>query len=108
MPGPVLGEMQGEAARLAGESSDQGEEASPEGLGGGHRFAQTDARCPVDQVMGDDLDSQPGGIGGETALWQVVEPHAIFQVAEAFSISAWRRWSASRSRVSLSRSVMKA
>ena len=80
-PSQLLGEMHGEAAGLAGEASGQGEKASPEGLGGGHQLTQTDARCPADQVMGDDLDSQPGGIGGETTRWQVVESHTIFQVA---------------------------
>ena len=33
-PGATLGQMLGEAARRAGEPSGQGEEASPEGLGG--------------------------------------------------------------------------
>ena len=46
LPGPALGQMQGEAAGLAGEPSGQGEEASSEGLGGQHRLAQADARCP--------------------------------------------------------------
>lgn len=49
--GPALGEMRGGAARLAGDASSHGEEASPEGLGGGHRFTQTDAvtQRPVGQ-----------------------------------------------------------
>ena len=42
--------MQGEAAGLAGEASGQGEEAPPQGLGGRHRLAQTNARRPEGQV----------------------------------------------------------
>ena len=39
LPGPALGEVQSEAAGLAGDASGQGEEAPPEGLGGCHRLA---------------------------------------------------------------------
>ena len=81
-PGPVLGQVQGEAARLAGDASGQGEEASPEGLGGCYRFAQTDARCPAGQVMGDGLHGQPGTVGGEASREEMVEPHAVLQVAD--------------------------
>ena len=66
-PGPTLGQMQSEAARRAGEPSGQGEEASPEGLGGHHLLTQTDARCPASEVVGHHLDRQPGGVGGEAA-----------------------------------------
>ena len=47
LPGPDLGEMQGETASFAGDASGQGNEASPEGLGGGHRLAQPDAPDPA-------------------------------------------------------------
>ena len=40
-PGPTLGKMQSDTARRAGEPSHEGEEASPQGLGGDHVFAQT-------------------------------------------------------------------
>ena len=66
-PGPTLWQMQSEAARRAGEPSGQGEEASPEGLGGHHLLTQTDARRPASQVVGHHLDRQPGGVGGEAA-----------------------------------------
>ena len=59
-PGPALGKMQSEAARRAGEASGQGEEAPPEGLGGCQLLAQADARCPASQIVGHDLDGQPG------------------------------------------------
>ena len=74
--------MQGEAAGLARDASGQGEEASSEGLGGCHRLAQTEARRPAGQVMGDDLYGQPGGVGGKASRGQVVEPHAVLQVAD--------------------------
>ena len=59
-------------------------------------------------LVGDDLYGQPSGVGWEATRGEMIEPHAVLQVADAFSISAWRRWSASRNRVSPSRSFMKA
>ena len=59
-PGPALGKMQSESARRAGEASGQGEESSPQGLGGHQLLAQTDARCPTGQIMRQHLDGQPG------------------------------------------------
>ena len=66
-PGPAPGKMQSESARRAGKPSRETEEASSEGLGGHQLLAQTDARCPTGQVMGQRLDGQPGGVGSETA-----------------------------------------
>ena len=63
-------------------------------------LAQTDAHRPAGHVIRHHLDCQPGGVGGETSRGEMVEADAVLQVAEAFSISAWRRWSASSSRVS--------
>ena len=60
-PRPALWQMQSEAAGRAGEPSGQGEEAPPEGPGGHHPLAQTDARGPACQVMGQHLDGQPCG-----------------------------------------------
>ena len=50
-PGPTLGQMQGEATCRAGEASGEGEEPPPEGLGGYHLLAQTDARRPAGQQL---------------------------------------------------------
>ena len=77
-----MGQVQGEAARLAGDASGQGEEASPEGLGGCYRFAQADARCPECQVVGHHLDGQPGAVGGEASRGEMVEPYAVPEVAD--------------------------
>ena len=74
--------MQGEAARLAGGPSGQGEEAPSEGLGGRHRFAQADARGPAGQIVGQDLYGQPGAVGGEASRGEMVEPHAVLEVAD--------------------------
>ena len=54
-PGPAPGEMQSEAARRAGESPGQGEEAPPEGLGGHYLLAQTEPGRPASQVVGHHL-----------------------------------------------------
>ena len=73
LPRPALWQMQGEAARRAGEPSGHREEAPPEGLGGYHLLAQTDARGPAGQVVGDYLARQPGAVGGEAARRHVVQ-----------------------------------
>ena len=82
LPGPALGKMQGEAAGPAGDASSQGEEASPEGLGGKDLLAQTGARRPAGRVMGQDLHRQPGGVGGEASRGEMIEAHAVLQVAD--------------------------
>ena len=46
-PRPMLGKMQSEAARRAGEPSRQGEDSPSEGFGCHDLLAQTDARCPA-------------------------------------------------------------
>ena len=81
-PGPTLWKMQSEAARRTGEPSGEGEEPPPEGLGGHHRLAQTEPRRPASQVVGDNLDGQPGGVGGEAARGEMVEPDAVLQVSD--------------------------
>ena len=77
----MLGKMQGEAARRAGEPSRQSEEPPPEGLGGHGLLAQTDPRRPAGQVVGHRLYHQPGGVGGEAAGRHVVQPDALLEVA---------------------------
>ena len=74
--------MQGEAPRRAGEPSRQGEEASPEGLGAYQLLTETDARRPARQIVRHHLDRQPDGVGGETARWEMVEPHAILEIPD--------------------------
>ena len=96
-PGPTLGQMQSEAARRAGEPSGHGKEAASQGLGGHDLLAQTDARRPACQVVGDDLDGQPGsGLAGKRPEGRWFNPTPYLRSRMAFSISAWRRWSASR------------
>ena len=79
LPRPALGKMQGEAARRAGEPSGQGEDPPPEGLGGHHLLAQTDARGPASQVMCHHLDGQPGGVGGGTARLRDLRSFGILE-----------------------------
>ena len=81
-PGPAVGKMQGEAARRAGEPSGQGEEPPPEGLGGDHLLAQTDARRPPGQVVGHHLYRQPSAVGGEAPRGEMVQADAILEVAD--------------------------
>ena len=80
--GLALRKMQSEAARWSGEPAGEREEPSPKGLGGYQLLTQTDAHCPAGQVMRHHLDGQPGGVGGETARGQVVQPDAVLEVAD--------------------------
>ena len=65
----------------AGEPSGQGEEPSPEGLGGHDLLTQADAGGPAGQVVGHRLYRQPGAVGGEAARGEVVQPDAVLEVA---------------------------
>ena len=80
-PGPLLGQMKGEAAGLAGEPSGQGEEPPPEGLGGYYLLTEPDARRPACQVVGHHLHRQPGGVGSETPRGEMVQPYAVLEVS---------------------------
>ena len=80
-PRPALGQMQGEAARRAGEPSGQGEEPPPEGLGGHDLLTQADAGGPAGQVVRHRLYRQPGAVGGEAARGEMVQPDAVLEVA---------------------------
>ena len=71
----------GEQACRAGEPSGQGEEPSPEGLGGHDLLTQADAGCPAGQVVRHHLYRQPGGVGGEAARGEMVQPDAVLEVA---------------------------
>ena len=57
---PTLGKMQGEAAGLAGDASGEGEETSPEDLGGYDLLAQAEPHRPAVQVVGHDPVSSTG------------------------------------------------
>ena len=78
-PGPALGQMQGEAARRAGEPSGESEEPPPEGLGSYQLLPQTDAGCPAGQILGHHLDRQPGAVGGEAARGEMVDTDAALE-----------------------------
>ena len=69
-------------AGLASDSSGQGKETSAEGLGGCRRLAQGDAPGPAGQVVGHDLHRQPGSIGRETPRGEMVQAHAVLEVAD--------------------------
>ena len=77
----MLGKVQSEAARRAGEPSVQGEEPPPEGLGGSYPLSQTEPRRPAGQVVGHRLDGQPGSVGGEAPRRHVIQPDAVLEVA---------------------------
>ena len=76
-----LNELQGWDSYV-GDPSGQGEEPPPEGLGGHHLLAQTDARCPAGDVVGHHLYRQPGGVGGEATRGEMVQPHTVLEVSD--------------------------
>ena len=45
-------------------------------------LAQADARGPAGQVVGHDLDGQPGSVGGEAPRGEMVEPHTVLEVPD--------------------------
>ena len=73
--------MQGQSACRAGDPSDQGKDPSSEGLGGHDLLTQADAGCPAGQVVRHHLYRQPGAVGGEAARGEMVQPHAVLEVA---------------------------
>ena len=74
--------MQGEAARRVGEPSGDREEPSPEGLGSYDLLTQTEPRRPASQVMRQHLHRQPDSVGGEAARGEMIQPHAVLEVAD--------------------------
>ena len=79
--GQCLGRCKVRRLARAGEPSRQGEEPPPEGLGGHDLLAQSDSRRPAGQVVGHRLYRQPGGVGGEAARGEMVQPDAVLEVA---------------------------
>ena len=83
-PGPVLWQMQSEAARRAGEPSGHREEPPPEGLGGHHLLTQTDARRPASQQLCW-LSRRIGNFcRTRTTPWRIIFDHGV-QDGEQFT-----------------------
>ena len=108
LPRPALGQMQGEAARRAGEPSVREKKrrlrvlvvtsCSPRPIRAVQRARLWAITCTASQAP----------LAGKRPEGRWFSPTPYLRSRMAFSISAWRRWSASSSRVSPSRSVMKA
>ena len=73
--------MQGEPPCRAGDTSDQGEDPPPDGLGGHDLLAQTEPGHPQGQVVGHHLYGEPGGVGGEAARGEMVQPDAVLEIS---------------------------
>ena len=110
-PRPAIRKMQGQPACRAGEPSGQGEEPPPEGLGGGYPLSQTDPRRPAGQQVVGHRQGRPARL----ACWRRSGPRGDGTSSDAVLEVAYgildgrrgRRWSASSSSNSPSRSVMK-
>ena len=51
-------------------------------LGRDDPFAKAKTGCPAGEVVGDDLDRQPGPVGGKLARGQVVQTDTVLEVAD--------------------------
>ncbi len=80
-PGPARRQVHGDVSGRACESSRQAQLTPAKGLGR-DRFVEADASAKAGEVVGDDVEAEPGGVGGETARGQMVEAHAIFEVLD--------------------------
>ena len=107
LPRPAPGKMQSQPACRAGEPSGQGEEPPPEGLGGHYLLAQAQPRRPAGQVVGHHLGGQPGGVGGEAARGEMIQPYAVLEVSDGVLDLGVAAMISLQFRVSPSRSVMK-
>ncbi len=74
--------MEREPTSRAGQPPDESEEPPPERPGGDDALAEPEPRRPASEIVGDHLDREPGAVGGEAAGRQVIEPHAVLQVAD--------------------------
>ena len=66
-PGPARRQVEREPAGRSGEPPDEAEQPTPEGLRRDDAFTQADPGGPAGEVMGDDLDRQPGAVRRELA-----------------------------------------
>ena len=94
-PRPMLGKMQGKAARRAGDPSHQSEDPPPEGLGGHGPFGQCSAR-PMRAVQRARLcaitcTASQAPLAAKRPEGRWLSPTPCFRSRMAFSISAWRR-----------------
>ena len=91
-PRPMLGKMQGKAARRAGDPSHQSEEPPPEGFGGRDPFTQADAGCPAGQVVrAITCTASQAPLAAKRPEGRWFSPTPYLRSRIAFSISAWRR-----------------
>ena len=90
-PRPMLGKMQGKAARRAGDPSHQSEEPPPEGFGGRDPFTQADAGCPAGQVVRHHCTASQAPLAAKRPEGMWFSPTPYLRSRIAFSISAWRR-----------------
>ena len=93
-PRPARGEVQGEFAARAGDPSGGAQVTAAEGVGGDEGFAQADAAGPAGEVVGGDVQVEPGGVGAEAARRQMVEAefdwrHAFPVWMKSISSAAW-------------------
>ena len=98
LPGRAPWQVQSEEACLSGEPAGQGEETPPDGLGGQHRLSQTDARVQRARLWASTCTASQAALVGKRPEGRWLKPTLYLRSRMAFSISAWRRWSASRRR----------
>ena len=106
-PRPAIRKMQGQPACRAGEPSGQGEEPPPEGLGVAIRSPRPIRAVQRARLWAIVWTAIQAPLAAKRPEGRWFSPTPYLRSRMAFSISAWRRWSASSSSNSPSRSVMK-
>ena len=72
-PGPARRQVERETTGRSGEPASEAEHPTAERLRRDDPLTQADPGCPAGEVMGDDLDREPGPVGRELAGGQVIE-----------------------------------
>src|ERR1035437_11129898 len=76
--------MKGSFAAGGGEPPGQVQQASAQGFGGHGRAlpALADTEGPAAQVVADDVEDHPGGVGPETPRGQMIQADTVFEVTD--------------------------
>ena len=99
-PGPVLGQMQDEAACLAGSSPAREKQCLRRALVVASCFPRPTRVVQRAKLWAITCMASQAALAGKRPEGRRLSPTPHFRSRMAFSISAWQRWSASRPRVS--------
>ncbi len=81
-PRPSCRQVQRVTASRTGHAPWGSQVAPAQGVGGDEALAQANAADPAGQVVGHDVEPQPGGVGAESTRGEVVEAHPVLEVSD--------------------------